>query len=58
MTRQQALEDLFFAVKRHLLQCGRNVSTAIIIADKVVSEAQDASVEDIIKMRNAFIGQG
>ena len=56
MTKQTALEDLFYAVKRHLLQCGRNVSTAMMIADKVVCEAQDASVEDIIKMRNVFLG--
>lgn len=56
MTKKQALEDLFFAVKRHLLQCGRNLTTAIMVADKVTNEAKDASVEDIIKMRNVFIG--
>ena len=56
MTKKQALEDLFFAVKRHLLQSGRNVSTACMVADKVVSEAQEASIEDIIKLRNVFIG--
>lgn len=29
-------EDLFFAVKRHLLQCGRNLTTSTMIASKVV----------------------
>lgn len=56
MNKQQALEDLFLAVKRHLVNSGRNVSTAMMVADKVVTEAQEASVEDIIKLRNVFIG--
>lgn len=56
MNRQQALEDLFLAVRKHLINCGRNVSTAMMVADKVVTEAQEASVEDIIKLRNVFIG--
>lgn len=56
MNKQQALEDLFFAVKRHLVNSGRNVSTAMMVADKVVTEAQEASIEDIVKLRNVFIG--
>lgn len=50
-------EDLFFAVKRHLLQCGRNLTTATMIASKVVEDAQKAnmSVEDVRKLRDVFI---
>ena len=55
MTKQQVLEDLFFAVKKHLLASGRNLTTAIMVADKVVTEAQEASVEDIKKMRDVFL---
>lgn len=55
MTKQTALEDLFFAVKKHLLASGRNLTTAIMVADKVVAEAQEASVEDIVKMRDVFL---
>ena len=55
MTKQTALEDLFFAVKKHLLASGRNLSTAIMVADKVVAEAQEASVEDIKKIRDVFL---
>lgn len=55
MTKQQALEDLFFAVKKHLLASGRNLSTAIMVADKVIAEAQEASVEDIKKLREVFL---
>lgn len=52
-------EDLFFAVKRHLLQCGRNLTTATMIASKVVEDAKKAnmSVEDVRKLRDVFIGQ-
>lgn len=55
MTKQTALEDLFISVKKHLLASGRNLSTAIMVADKVVTEAQEASVEDIKKLRNIFL---
>lgn len=55
MTKQTALEDLFLSVKKHLLESGRNLSTAIMVADKVVAEAQDASIEDIKKMRDVFL---
>lgn len=50
-------EDLFFAVKRHLLQCGRNLTTATMIASKVVEDAKkaNASVEDVRKLRDLFI---
>ena len=57
MTRKQALEDLFFAVKKHLLSCGRNLSTSMMIASKVVEDAekQNASIEDIRAMRDVFL---
>lgn len=56
MTRKQALEDLFLAVKRHLLNSGRNLTTSIMIAEKVMHEAKDESIEDIKKLRDVFIG--
>lgn len=33
-------EDLFFAVKKHLLNCGRNLTTATMVASKVVEDAK------------------
>lgn len=56
MTRKQALEDLFLAVKRHLLNSGRNLTTSIMVAEKVMHEAKDESIEDIKKLRDVFIG--
>lgn len=57
MTRKQALEDLFLAVKKHLLNCGRTLSTSMMIATKVVEDAkkQNASIEDIKAMRDVFL---
>ena len=57
MERQQALEDLFFAVRNHLLNCGRNVSTAEFVASKFVNDSEKLgqSIEDIKSMRNVFI---
>lgn len=59
MNRQQALEDLFFAVKKHLLDRGRNLSTSIMIATKVVEDAEklNADIEDINVMRDVFLAQ-
>ena len=50
-------EDLFFAVKKHLLNCGRNLTTATMVASKVVEYAKkaNASVEDVKKLRDLFI---
>lgn len=56
MTRKQALEDLFLAVKRHLLNSGRTLTTSIMIAKKVMHEAKDESIEDIKALRDVFIG--
>ena len=55
MNRQQALEDLFLAVRKHLLNCGRNVSTAELVATKVVNDAEKSKIEDIRKMRDVFL---
>lgn len=57
MTKQTALEDLFLAVRKHLLNCGRSEKTAVTIADKVVADAikLDTSIEDIRKMRDIFL---
>lgn len=50
-------EDLFFAVKHYLLECGRNVSTAEMVATKLVNEAvkRNATEEDIKRLRNIFL---
>ena len=56
-TRNDELQDLFFAVKKHLLSCGRNLSTSMMIASKVVEDAekQNASIEDIRAIRDVFL---
>ena len=56
-TRNDELQDLFFAVKKHLLSCGRNLSTSMMISSKVVEDAekQNASIEDIRAMRDVFL---
>lgn len=56
-TRNDELQDLFFAVKKHLLSCGRNLSTSMMIASKVVEDAekQNTSIEDIRAMRDVFL---
>lgn len=58
MTKQQALEDLFLAVRKHLLNSGRTVGVANMVASKVWDDAvkADLEVEDIKKMRDVFIG--
>lgn len=40
MNRQKALEDLFFAVKKHSLNYGRSLSASIMLATKVVEDAE------------------
>lgn len=53
-------EDLFFAVKRHLFQCGRNLTTSTMIASKVVEDAKKAnmSVEDVKKIKRCVYWLG
>ncbi len=57
MTKQQALEDLFLAVRKHLLDCGRTTGIANMVASKVWDDAvkSDLEVEDIRKMRDVFL---
>lgn len=57
MKRQQALEDLFLAVRKHLLDCGRTTGTANMVASKVWDDAVKAnlSIRDIRKMRDVFL---
>lgn len=57
MIKQQALEDLFLAVRKHSLNSGRTVGVANMIASKVYDDAVKAnlSIEDIKKMRDVFI---
>lgn len=56
-TRKDELQDLFTAVKRHLLLTGRTISTSEMIATKLVKEAEkcNTSIEDIRKIRNMFL---
>lgn len=55
--RKDELQDLFMAVKRHLLLTGRTISTSEMIATKLVKEAEkcNASIEDIRKIRDMFL---
>ncbi len=51
------LEDLYFAVKRYLVNEGREESIAKIVATKFVDEAikKDLTKEDVIKLRDEFL---
>lgn len=57
MTRKQLLEDLFFAAKKYLLSCGRNISTSEMVATKLVNEVikRNTSDKDIKRLRDIFI---
>ena len=55
-TRKDELQDLFLAVKRHLLNSGRTLTTSIMIAEKAMNEAKNESIEDIRALRDVFIG--
>lgn len=56
-TRKDELQDLFMAVKRHMLLTGRTIFTSEMIANKLVKEAGkcNTSIEDIRKMRDVFL---
>nr|DAU50013.1 MAG TPA: FRUCTOSE-LIKE PHOSPHOTRANSFERASE ENZYME IIB COMPONENT, EIIB(fruc), alpha/beta, phosphoryl group [Caudoviricetes sp.] len=56
-TRNDELQDLFFAVKKHLLSCGRNLSTSLMVATKVIEDVEkhNTSIEDIRAMRDVFL---
>lgn len=48
-TRKDELQDLFLAVKKHLLGCGRNLSTSIFIATKFIEDVEKnkTTIKDI-----------
>lgn len=56
-TRKDELQDLFLAVKKHLLGCGRNLSTSMFIATKVVEDVEKnkTTIKDIQAMRDIFL---
>ena len=56
-TRKDELQDLFLAVKKHLLGCGRNLSTSMFIATKVVEDVEKnkITIKDIQAMRDIFL---
>lgn len=56
-TRKDELQDLFLAVKKHLLGCGRNLSTSIFIATKFIEDVEKnkTTIKDIQTMRDIFL---
>lgn len=58
MTRRQALEDLFLAVKKDLLNKGVSEKTAFEVSKLVWNKAadnRDLTVEDIKRLRDTFL---
>ena len=56
-TRKDELQDLFLAVKKHLLGCGRNLSTSIFIVTKFIEDVEKnkTTIKDIQAMRDIFL---
>lgn len=56
-TRKDELQDLFLAVKKHLLGCGRNLSTSIFVATKFIEDVEKnkTTIKDIQAMRDIFL---
>lgn len=56
-TRKDELQDLFLAIKKYLLSCGRNLSTSIFVATEIVKEAEKhkTTIKDIQAMRDIFL---
>lgn len=56
-TRKDELQDLFLAVKKYLLGCGRNLSTSIFIATKFIEDVEKnkTTIKDIQAMRDIFL---
>lgn len=56
-TRKDELQDLFIAVRKHLLNCGNDIQEAEKGASKFVNDAEKmgTSIEDIRKMRDIFL---
>lgn len=60
MNRKQALEDLFLAVKKHLMKRVER-DTAVWVATNVTCRIEQNSkmtIEDIKKLRDEFIMRG
>lgn len=58
MTRRQALEDLFLAVKKYLLNKGVSEKTAFEVSKQVWNKAadnKDLTVEGIKRLRDVFL---
>ena len=58
MTRRQALEDLFLAVKKYLINEGRSEQTAHIVATAMWNKCADndkMTVKDINRVRDIFL---
>ena len=58
MTRRQALEDLFLAVKKDLLNKGVSEKTAFEVSKQVWNKAadnRDLTVKDIKRLRDTFL---
>ena len=53
--KEQALEDLFMAVRHNLM--GKDVQSTIanVVASKVIKGAECMEVEDIKKLRDVFL---
>lgn len=56
-TRNDELQDLFFAVKEHLLSRGRNLSTSLMVATEVIEDVEkhNTSIENIRAIRDIFL---
>ena len=58
MSRRQALEDLFLAVRNDLLNKGVSEKTAFKVAEAVWAKAADnekLTIEDIKQLRDTFL---
>lgn len=58
MTRRQALEDLFLAVRKYLINKGRSEQAAHIVATKMwnkVADNNEMTIKDINRIRDIFI---
>lgn len=58
MTRRQALEDLFLAVRKYLINEGRSEQTSKIVATAMYNKCADndkMTVKDIKRVRDIFL---
>ena len=56
-TRNDELQDLFYAIKKYLLKNGRSQQSAMTVAMNVVYkvEKKNLSIEDIRSLRDIFV---